>query len=127
MARKNVLPIQLLTNKSLATSFTSQAVLTTYTDNISFQINVTTTDSIGTFAVQVSNDYSVDNVTGAVLNSGTWNPLTLGGTPTVNANDTVIDISLNQVPFNAIQLAYTTGTPGTGTCNVYYFAKQIGG
>lgn len=128
MSRKNILIQQVATAQSLSSSFISSPTIISYMDNMSYQINCTTTDSIGSFALQISNDYSIDNLTGAVINPGNWNPIPLGGgTPTVNANDTVIDISLTQVPFSAIRLAYTSTTAGTGTCNIYFVSKQIGG
>lgn len=114
---------------SLASSFTTPATVVRNLDNCSYQINITTSDSVGTFAVQVSNDYYVnegnDNV---VENAGNWTTLTLaGGTPFADAaNDTIV-INLNQLPFYAVRLAYTAGTPGTGTCTVFVTDKQIGG
>lgn len=127
MARKNSFPYQLLTNQSLSSSFTSPITTIDYIDNVSYQINCTTVDSIGTFSVEVSNDYAIDVTTNAVTNAGNWDPLTLGGgSPFVNAADAVIVISLNQLPFHAIRLRYTVGTAGTGTVSAYLLAKSIG-
>lgn len=128
MPRKNILPYQIESDKSLAASFTSTPTVITFTDNISYQINCYTSDSIGTFALEVSNDYVVDSVTGSVKFAGTWNPLDLGGgTPFVNGDDAVISISLNQVPFGAIRVAYTSSVAGTGTCDIFFLSKQLGG
>lgn len=126
MSRKNVLPYKLATAQSLSSSFNSAVTTITYTDNISYQINCTTTNSVGTFALEVSDDYQISN--GTIVNAGTWNPLTLGGgIPAVNATDAVISISLTQVPFGAIRVAFTSSTPGTGTCDIYFLSKQLGG
>jgi hypothetical protein len=126
MARKNVLTYELVGGQSLSSSFTTSPTQIVYLDNCSYQINITTTDSIGTFAVQGSNDYqSIENV---ITNPGNWIALTLGGgTPFVNASNDNIIIDLNQLPFSAIRLAYTSGTAGTGTCNIYLTCKQVGG
>lgn len=128
MARKDVNKYTLVDSQSLAADFTTSPTVIDYTDNISYQINCFTTDSIGTFSLEISNDYQVYGPSKQVVNPGTWNPLVLGGgTPFVNAADAVISISLNQVPFSAIRLSYTSTTPGTGTCTVTYLSKQLGG
>lgn len=127
MARKNVLPYKLATLQSLSSNFTTPPTNITYTDNISYQINVTTTNSTGTFAVEVSDDYQRDATTNALINPGHWVALSLSGTPTVaGANDT-IDIALQQVPYGAIRLSYSSIVAGTGTCDIYFLSKQIGG
>lgn len=126
MARKNTLNWQLLNDQSLATSFISPVTFIRNTDNVSYQINVTTSNSTGTFTIQVSDDYAINNE-GAVTNPGSWLTLTLSGTPTVAAANDVIGISLNQLPYDAIRLVYTASTPGTGTCDATITSKQIGG
>jgi len=127
MSRKNVLTPQLLnsTPQSLSASFVSPVTTITYADNVAYQINTTTTNSTGTFAVQGSLDYNKD-VDGNVTNPGTWTTLPLGGgTPSVAAANDVILINLNQLPFNAVRLAYTSSIAGTGTCNIYIMHKQL--
>jgi len=132
LARKNVLtPFKLNGNtpQSLSADFTSPVTTITYGDNIAYQINITTSNSTGTFSVQGSVDYQVDGPTGTVINTGHWVDLILGGVgvPTVSAaNDTIL-IDMNQVPFNALRLSYTHNTAGTGTCDMYIMAKMIGG
>lgn len=126
MARKNVLNYEVLVNQSLSTSFTSPPTLIKFLDSCSYQINVTTTDSIGTFAVQVSNDYEVQEVTNIVINPGNWTSLTLSGTPSVAAaNDTIV-IDMQLMPYYAMRLAYTSGTAGTGICSIYTNDKMLG-
>lgn len=129
MARKNVLkPYNIAPAQSLATGFTTKPTTITYMDNVAYQIDVSTTNSTGTFAVEVSSDYQADETTGTVTNPGNWAALTLGGgTPTVAAaNDTIV-ISLNQLPFNGIRLTYTPTIAGTGTCSIFIQMRQIGG
>lgn len=136
MSRKNTLVTQLGPNGagpsatpfSLSASFNSPPTVVRHLDNCSYQINVTTTNSVGTFQVQVSNDYYVNEGNDSVVvNPGTWIPLTLaGGTPFVAAANDNIVINLNQLPFYAIRLAYTAGTPGTGTATVFITDKVLG-
>ncbi len=109
-------------------AFISNPTVVKYLDNCAYQINVTTSNSEGTFSVQASLDYAKDEVTGAVTNQGRWFNLILsGGIPTVAAEDDVIGIDLNQLPFNAIRLSYAGSVPGTGTCDIFIMARQIGG
>lgn len=127
MARKNVLVTELVAAQSLAASFTTQPTIVKFLDNCSYQINVTTTNSTGTFAVQVSNDYAVSEPTDTVTNTGTWNALPIGGTPTVVAANDVITIDMNQLPFYAVRLAYTSTIAGTGHVAIYITDKTLGG
>lgn len=126
MGRKNVLIHELVASQSLSSSFISPVTTIIYTDNVSYQINVTTTDSSGTFAVQVSDDYQTNPTTGAVMNPGTWDSLILSGTPSVSGATDSIIISMNQLPFTAIRLAYTSSVAGTGHADIYITTKAIG-
>jgi hypothetical protein len=126
MSRKNFNVHKIAEEQSLAASFQTSPTVIKYLDNCAYQINVTTTDSIGTFAVQGSLDYNIDEPSGTVINPGTWVDLNLaGGTPFVNTADDQILIDLNQLPFTAIRLAYTSSTPGTGEADIYIATKQI--
>lgn len=113
---------------SLSTSFTTSPTGIRYLDNCSYQINVTTSNSSGTFQVQASNDYYVNEGNAdVVMNPGTWIPLTLaGGTPFVAAANDQIIINLNQLPFYAIRLAYTSTVAGTGTATIFIASKVVG-
>lgn len=128
MARKNVLDHVLIEAQSLAASFNSSPTIVQYMDNISYQINVSTSNSQGTFAVQGSLDYIPSDPTEQrPAAAGNWVDLDIGGVPVVNAaNDTIL-IDLNQLPFKAIRLAYTSTVAGTGLCNIYINARQLGG
>ena len=125
-SKRALLPVVIASGQSLAASFASLPTVITYVDNVAYVINVTTTNSVGSFAVQVSEDYAPPpqglNIS---ANPGTWTTLTLSGTPAVaSANDTIA-ISLNQVPFNAIRVIYTATTPGTGTCKITVQTKGL--
>lgn len=127
MSRKNTLQFTVASAQSLSASFTTTPNVITNLDNISYQIDVTTADSTGTFVVQASNDYKVVAPNETVVNAGTWVTLTLSGSPSVSAANDIISIALTQPPFTALRLSYTAGTAGTGTCNIYLNAKQVGG
>lgn len=131
MARKDVLKHVIEEAKSLASDFTTKATIVKYLDNLSYQINVATSNSTGVFAIQASNDYEVDPFSGTVTNPGSWADLPLQGEtaspPSATAADDTIMISLNQVDFTAIRVSYTPTIPGTGVCGIVIVAKQVGG
>jgi len=126
--RKNVLaPEVIALAQSLASSFTSTPTMIPFLDNCAYQINVTTSDSTGTFAVEGSVDY-VQATAMIPGNTGNWIPLTLGGAtanPVANAANDNIIINLNQVPFNALRIRYTSTVAGTGTATIYFMSKMI--
>jgi len=129
VSRKNVLhPVLIASSQSLASSFTTTPTIVEQGDNVGYQIAATTSDSIGTFTVQVSMDYQPVGPY-ATASAGTWSDLVLSGypsVPNVNAANDVINISLNQPPFKAVRLSYTASTPGTGTANIYVSYKSVG-
>lgn len=128
MSRKNVLlPVVLEAAKSLAASFTTTPTIINYQDNIAFQINVTTTNSTGTFSIQASMDYEPGVNGSGPAAAGNFADLTLSGSPTVAAANDVITISMNQVPYKALRLSYTSTIAGTGTAAILIMAKQVGG
>ncbi len=126
--RKNVLPPTLVSSAhSLAASYSTTPTVITFLDNCAYQINITTTNSIGTFAVEGSLDY-VQGTANVTAVTGNWVALTLGGAtaaPVANAANDKILINLNQVPFNALRITYTSGTAGTGTANIYFMSKMV--
>lgn len=126
--RKNVLAPELVAPaQSLAASFNTTPTMIPFLDNCAYQINITTTDSTGTFAVQGSVDF-VQKTAIIPGNPGNWVPLTLGGNTAApvaaGVNDQII-INLNQVPFNALRIAYTSTAPGTGHADIYFMSKMI--
>ena len=127
MARKNTLEFQVATDQLLAADFTSPVTVVKTLDNCSYQINITTTDSTGTFSIQASDDYGINEITNDVTSPGTWVDLPIGGTPVANAMDDVILVDINQVSFKALRVAYTAGVAGTGVCSIRLIGRQIGG
>lgn len=125
MSSKNVLFVPIVTTQSMASSFNTAPTMIPFLDNVTYEIVCTTGGSIGTFDVQVSNDYAKDATTGTVTNAGNWTSLTLS-TPltSTGAGDTMV-ASLNQLAFNAIRLAYTSSTAGTSTCTITIGAKRL--
>lgn len=126
--RKNVLAPELVASaQSLASSFNTTPTMIPFLDNCAYQINITTVNSTGTFSVQGSVDY-VQATPIQLGNVGNWVPLTLGGNTAApvaaGANDQII-INLNQVPFNALRIAYTSTVAGTGHANIYFMSKMI--
>lgn len=124
--RKNILQYKVASEQSLAANFISDPTVIKFLDNCSYQINVTTTNSSGTFVVQASNDYSINPNTNSVINAGTWVTVDLeGGVPyAAGASDSIL-IDLNQLPFNAIRVKYTSSVAGTGVCDIFLNAKQL--
>jgi hypothetical protein len=127
MSRKNTLIFPILADQSLSVAFTTDPTFCRYLDNLSYQISVTTADSTGTFTVQASTDFMLDDRQ-QVANPGTWTDLDLdGGVPFINAaNDTIL-INLNQVAFNAVRIKYTPNVAGTGVCSMVVSGKSLGG
>jgi hypothetical protein len=111
----------------MAATITSQPTVITFMDNCAYQIDIATTNSTGTFSVQASVDYvPADGIQTAV--AGHWVDLPLGGgTPSAAAANDDILIYLNQLPFTAIRLVYTSTVAGTGIMNAFVMLKQIGG
>lgn len=127
MSRKNQLNYKIEDNRSLAASFISSPTVIKYLDNVSYQINITTSAASGFFTIQASNDYEVNEPGTQIMDSGVWTDLTLSGVPVVaGANDSIV-ISMNQVPYNALRIQYTSTVAGAGTCDIITQIKQIGG
>lgn len=128
MSRKNVLePVQINTAQSLAANFTTTPTIISQGDNVGYQIDIATTNSVGTFAVEVSMDYQQAGPWGPAR-AGNWSALQLSGStaPSVSSANDVINISLNMPPFKAVRLAYTSSVAGTGTADIFVSYKSVG-
>lgn len=112
MAKHVLDPITLVSNQSLAASFTTPTTTVPFQDNLSYQINITTTDSTGTFNLQGSDDG---------VNFGNT-----GNTIAVSAADDVGLISINQWPFKFVRVSYAPTIAGTGTCTILFHARTVG-
>ena len=92
-----------------------------------YGVSWTGTSPVGTLAVQVSNDYSL-NAEGAVSNAGTWAtlPFSVAGTIVtslaVTGNTGSIYIDIDTISAYAIRLVYTA-TSGTGTLSATFNGK----
>lgn len=128
MARKNVLAHKIAEAQSLVDDFTTEPTVIQFLDSVSYQINVTTTNSEGIFIIQASNDYVPEDPTqSSKADDGNWVDLALTGVPTVAAADDSIMVDLNQLPYKALRLKYTSSVAGTGTCEILINARQLGG
>lgn len=116
-----LLPYLVVTAGSMAASITSLVTNIQYMDDVVYQIQWTGTP-VGTFTVQVSEDYQQSG--GTVLNAGTWTTLTLSSAITAAGSADQAILDLNQLPYSWIRLVYTR-TSGTGTLNAYISAKAV--
>ena len=112
--KKVILPYAILNASPLNASFTSKATNIQYLENISYQLNVITSANTGLFSVQVS------------IDGNTWDTLTT--TPPIPAlanTNTIITISLNQLPYTWIRLAFTIGTGTNGSVTAFITGKEL--
>lgn len=124
MPRKNVLiQAQTIEAASMAASYTGAATNIAYLDNVMIQLNWSGAP-VGTFAVEISNDYQQD-AQGNVVNAGNWHVLTVSpalAAPAGSASSTYTLISNLGAPW--IRVVYTR-TSGTGALDMYITAKEI--
>lgn len=125
MPRKNVLAPHLLVSAvSMAADITSDPVNIQFTDNVSIQCNITTSDAIGPIYIQGSLDYSPGTPGYPVANSGNWSSITLDPQPAAASANDVILYDLNQLSFPWIRVFFDR-TSGTGTMSVYVSCKEV--
>lgn len=118
-SRPLIKPHTVISDGNMASvSITSDVTIIQQLSMISYGFSWVGSTPVGTIAIQVSNDYSIDPA-GAVLNAGTWTPLDLiyqgNVVSTVpvsgNTGNGLIDIETGAY---AIRAVYTKGS-GTGT------------
>lgn len=98
---------------SLAASFVTIPTSINRLDNIAYQINITTSNSVGTFTMQCSSDQV--------------NWANVGTAASVAAANDVAVVWVNQeYCSHYVRLSYTANTAGTGTCTIILTAKDIG-
>lgn len=122
MPKTVLLPIKIMDAVSLGADAVSSVFKTQYLDDVSIQVNLTSTPT-GAFSVQVSLDYS-QNVDGSVRNAGTWNSLTLSSSTAIAAGSPAslfIDVMNTGAPY--MRLNYTR-TSGSGTATAYATGKS---
>jgi hypothetical protein len=111
----------------MAGNLTSPATIVQKISMLSYTVSWAGTSPVGTLAVQISNDFSL-NPNGTVNNMGTWTvlPLNLAGTTVntipVTGNTGTGAIDIDQLGFFAVQLVYTA-TSGTGVLNAVFNGK----
>lgn len=112
-----------IVNGDMSDDIVSAVSSVRYQDNVGFQV-VWTGDAVGTFAVETSDNYSVD-AGGNVSNAGDWIALTFD--PVLAAAAGVAGkfrIDVNQTGTLWVRLTYTSAS-GTGTLNVYTTVKVV--
>lgn len=123
--KNNLPPFRVLSSVSMSGTVTSSVTNLSQLDNIGVQFNFTGSP-VGTFNVQVSNDYNESNQGGAVvvLNPGSWINMSL--TPSPAATGTADNIYIDIVPTSAqwIRTVYT-GSSGTGVLSYYISGKML--
>lgn len=123
MPRKNVL-FPYTQSASMGASVTTTPTHIAFLDSIAVQIDVTTTDAVGTFALQGSCDYVKGDAENAAV-TGNWINITLSPViPDAASADAHTLINMQQVAFPWIRLVYTR-TSGTGTLAVTITGKEI--
>lgn len=118
--RTNIRPHAVITNGDMsAATITSEATVLQSITKVSYAVSWSGTSPVGVLTVEVSNDYSLNDV-GGVGNAGTWNTLTfnVSGTPTssiaISGNTGKGFIDIDGTAAYAIRLLYTK-TSGVGT------------
>lgn len=105
-------PITIASSQSLAASFNSDSTVVSNEDVVSYQINITTSNSTGTFYLQGSNDNS------------NWVTIGTAGTAAA-ANDSII-VDFDDISMKYVRISYASTIAGTGTCDILLMARSIG-
>lgn len=97
---------------SLSASFNTVSTAVPYQDGLNYQINISTSNSIGNFYLQASDD----NV----------NFADVGQAAIVASASDVAICEITQVTAKYYRLRYQSATAGTGTCQIFLTARSIG-
>ena len=123
MPRKNVL-LPYTQTSSMSASVTTTPTHIAWLDNIAVQIDVTTSDAVGTFALQGSVDYNKGDANTPAA-TGNWIAITLSPViPAAASADAHTLINLQQLAYPWIRLVYTRSS-GTGILAVTIAGKEI--
>lgn len=121
-SRPQLKPYKVIINQAMTGTVYSQPTIITNLSKVSYDVSWSGGSSpIGTLQVQVSNTYSQD-ASGAQLNAGNWNTLTLSSAPTVSGNSGNGFIEIDSLSSYAIRLVYVP-TSGSGTLNATVTCK----
>ncbi len=121
--RPKTLPVIDMSQSSTASSPTILQGLSM----ISYAVSWTGTTPVGTLALEISNDYSLDP-DGSVANTGTWNiaPITIDGiietSASISGNTGNGFIDVTATSAYAARLLYTRGS-GSGTMTIVVAGK----
>lgn len=117
-------PQRIMDQVALNDDAESRVTIIQMLDNVSIQVNITG-DATGEFAVQISNDYSI-NPDGSERNPGTWTELSTPAAVTVTAsNPNPIFFDINQTGAYAIKLVWTDTSSTTGVADAILVAKAV--
>lgn len=120
MAAKRVLqPFHALVNGDMSGNLVSQITNGMYQDNIGMQVKWTSSDAVGTIAVEASINYDENLGTGDFEVLTFPNPL---NQPASNNGGYLIN--LNQLPYKYFRLTYTR-VSGSGTLNAWFCSKGL--
>jgi hypothetical protein len=123
MPRKNVL-LPYTQTAAMSANATTTPTHIAWLDNIAIQIDVTTSDAVGTFALQGSVDYNKGDANSPAV-TGNWIDITLSPViPAAASADAHTLINMSNVAFPWIRLVYTRSS-GTGTLAVTIAGKEI--
>lgn len=122
MAYNLLVPVQVVTNGSLAADLTSDVIEIRNQDNVGIQLNWTGTPT-GDFVVEISIDYQEDSL-GNVLSAGNWIELPLSPAITAAGSADQAYIDLNQMSASYVRVRFIWAS-GTGTLNAFMTAKGI--
>lgn len=125
--RTSLRPQTVLTAGSMAGNLTSNPTILQSLTKASYTVSWSGTSPVGTISIQGSNDYAL-NPDGTVLNTGTWNTLTLqvNGLPTTtvsisgNTGNGAVDVL--ETALYAVRLIYTAGS-GVGSLTAIFNGK----
>jgi len=113
MAKRTLDFSTLEVDKSMGATFQTASTNILHMDRVGYQISFTTSDAIGTFSVEVSNDDTV------------WVALTLSAAVTAASSDDDAFIDV-ETAAKFVRLVYTRSS-GTGTLQAHITGKSISG
>lgn len=111
---------QILKDQSLAADFVSEAIpVGPFVDNLMFNIEAKdVTVNVGVFTIE-------HRIVQDAFRFSAWGPLCLDEDPTLDNEDTVKTIYLNQAPIGEVRIVFTvTGSPN-GTCDIWYSGRNL--
>lgn len=114
--------IALFSSGNMSSNLTSPVIDVRSNDNIGIEL-VWTGVPVGTFSVQVSEDYQ-QNDSGGVVLAGDWITLSLENPISANGSADSAYIDINQLAAPWLRVVYTA-TSGSGSLNGYLSAKGL--